>query len=335
MPLLPRSIFQPIRGKFVRYTVGVAAFLIAFMIRMSADGLLPPGFPFVTFFPAVIVATFLGGRGPGILCAVLSGLAAWFWFIPPAHGLMLNAQTATAMLFYVAVVAVDIVLIDGLLRRQHELEANRQQLEQMADYQTLLFKELQHRVANNLSSVASMLRLQRRSIERDPASALALIDRANDRIELMGRVHRQLYDPLAQALPIAEQIERAVQQARDVASADRVVVNVRVDPITLEIGRLLTVVLLITELLTNSFKHAFPDGRAGEVAVRLERKDHATLRLTVADNGCGLTVDDRARKSQRGLGPAIIQGFVGQLDGAIEIRGDNGVTTVVEFPSDQ
>ncbi len=332
MPVHSSNFIQPLRSASARYACAIGLFGLAFGIRWVADHMFPPGFPFLTFFPAVIAATFLGGRGPGFLCGLLSGLAAWYFFIPPVGTFAINGQVAVALLFYTFVVVVDVLLIDGLTQRQRKLVESQARLQQMAEHQTLLFKELQHRVANNLASIASMLRLQRRRIERDPLSALDVIDRADERIELMGRVHRQLYDPASLELPVAEQIARAVEQARLVGAATHVPVSVDVADVRLEISRLMTLVLLITELLTNSFKHAFADQSAPAVHVSLERRDGGMLRLIVTDNGKGSDPAQSDAAPSRGLGTTIIRGFVAQLGGTMDVDGKNGMTTVVDFP---
>lgn len=331
MSILPRQLFQPIRGTVPRYAAGIALFIAGSAVRFAADHLLPPGFPFLTFFPAVILATFLAGRGPGIVCGVLSGLAAWYFFVPPLYSFGVNSGVATAMLFYAFVVAVDIMLIDGLVHRQRQLEDNEIRLTLAAERERLLFKELQHRVANNLATVAAMLRLQRRQIAADPHTAVDAIDRANARIELMGEIHRQLYDPVSLNLPLSQQIRRAAEHARVVGSADHVQLYIDVADARLEVGRLMTLVLLITELLGNSFKHAFDGHSAPAVRVTIERAGEGRLRLIVADNGVGLPEATQPPQPRRGLGTAIIQGFVTQLGGKMKVENLGGVTTVVEF----
>lgn len=329
----------PVKGKPAAYVAAALLFLVALGVRHVADPYLPPGFPYLTFFPAVILATFLGGRGPGAVCALLSGLAAWYFYIAPRNSLALSGPVITALLFYAFVVSVDIWLIHSLQMRQSRLEESERQLAAMAQHQSLLFKELQHRVANNLSSVASMLRLQRRRIEQDPAMASVLIDRADERIELLGRIHRQLYDPATTELPVAIQVERAVEQAREVVGSNEVVVAVNVDidkSIHLEIGRLMPLVLLVIELVTNSFKHGFPDGTGSEgsparVSVSLKRAGGTELLLTVSDNGQGYDPAHSISPGQRSLGTAIIRGFVVQLGGTMETRSANGVSTTVQF----
>lgn len=330
----PHVFFRPIRGTGPRYITAILLAGLGTGVRFASDRMLPPGFPFLTFFPVVILCTFVAGRGPAIVCAVTSGLAAWFWFIPPFHSFHADGPVLTAMALYSFVVAVDITLIDGLLSRQRKLVENQRQLADMADHQTLLFKELQHRVANNLASISSMLRLQRRRIEREPASALALVDSANARIELMGRVHRQLYDPASRQTAIADQIGQVVRHAQDVADAQHVAVAVDAVDARIAVDRMMTVMLLVTEVLTNSIKHAFAEGQPGHVQLTLARIDNGRLRLTVADNGRGLPEPTEGSVRTNGLGITIIRGFASQLNGTLHVDGSNGVTTVVEFPED-
>ncbi len=332
---LPRQMLLPVRGWLARYATGIGLFLVGFFVRYFSDHVFPPGFPFLTFFPAVIVATLLAGRGPGIVCAILSGLAAWYWFMAPLHTFTLDAQTATALGFFAVVTAFDIYLIDALVSRQRQLEENEQRMTRMAETQRLLFMELQHRVANNLASIAAMLRLKRRQILASPESAPDLLDRAEARIEMMGRVHRQLYAPSAQEIPVADHIRKAVEQTRDLAAARQVRVNLHIAPARLETNRLLTLILLISELLTNSFKHAFADQSDPVVTLTLEHIDPLRLRLTVADNGCGLP-DETKPSPKDGLGQMIIRGFVAQLGGTMTSQSlpasdAGGLSTVIEF----
>lgn len=66
------------RDAWLGYGFAVASFLIALLLRRMLDGALPPGFPYLTFFPAIILTSFLAGTRPAILCALLSGVAAWY-----------------------------------------------------------------------------------------------------------------------------------------------------------------------------------------------------------------------------------------------------------------
>ncbi len=103
----------------------VVAVAAATTLRRSIDGALPPGFPYLTYLPAVVLATYLLGTRAGIVCATLSGIAAWFFFIPPFDTFVINPSIALAMTFYVFVVAVDIGLIHYLQRQSSDLRRAR------------------------------------------------------------------------------------------------------------------------------------------------------------------------------------------------------------------
>lgn len=107
--------------------------------------------------------------------------------------------------------------------------------------------------------------------------------------------------------------------------------HLAVDPVNIETGRLLTLSLLISELLTNSFKHAFRPGQAGEIRITLREDSAETLVLTVADNGRGM--GQAVAGKSRGLGTAIAKGLVNQLGGTIDVVSDGGVRTTVRFPA--
>lgn len=334
MGLKQRTLTKPVRNRLAGYLLAIALSALAVIVRFASDRLLPPGFPFLTFFPAVILTAFLAGRGPAVLSAALSLLAAWYFFIEPLGSFTLNAPVATALAFFATVLLVDILLIHGLQQRQEKLVESQRELAAMAEQRTLLFKELQHRVANNLASISAMLRLQRRQIERDPAVALGVLGSADARIELMGRVHRQLYDPAAHGLSLPDQIAKVVQQAQDVAGATNVTIFVEAVDARIAVDRLMTLMLLITEVLNNSMSHAFNEGQPGEVVLRLERVAGKRLCLTISDNGRGSCPEPAEPKPWRGLGTTIIQGLAMQLGGTLTIDGSSGMTTVLEFPEE-
>ena len=101
------------------------AWLSAFGLRWAADEAMPPGFPYVTFFPAIIITTYLHGVRPGILCAVLSGLSAWYFFIPPFHTFILSWHILVALSFFSFVSIVDIVLIHRVQAATERLSHSR------------------------------------------------------------------------------------------------------------------------------------------------------------------------------------------------------------------
>jgi K+-sensing histidine kinase KdpD len=91
VPITPASTQLPTvqrlkrvrQNPLVGYSVAVVAVAIATALRLALTGYVMQGVPFITYFPAIALATLIGGFWPGVLAAVVSGLLAWVLFIPP------------------------------------------------------------------------------------------------------------------------------------------------------------------------------------------------------------------------------------------------------------
>lgn len=153
------------------WSLAICAFIVSLYVRFLSDHLLPPGFPYLTFFPAVILTTFMAGLWPGAVCALACGFAAWYWFIPPSGNFELNASVLVALAFYAGVVIVDILLIqvmhkaldslqderrksDALLVEQKRLLGEQRDRERQ---QRILQRELSHRMKNTLAMVQAVV----------------------------------------------------------------------------------------------------------------------------------------------------------------------------------
>jgi K+-sensing histidine kinase KdpD len=121
---LPLVLPRPVYG----YALSLLLCLLAWLARVAAETLLPVGYPFVTFFPAVILSSFLFGVRPGIFAAIIGGLLSWYCFIPPFYALAFNPGVAMALIFYTMVVAVDILLIHFMQRANFNLAVERERI---------------------------------------------------------------------------------------------------------------------------------------------------------------------------------------------------------------
>lgn len=322
------------RHPALAYAFAAANFGIATLTRFAVVGHLPPGFPFLTFFPAVIITAYVAGWRPAVFCAALSTIAAWYWFIPPINAFALDAQSALALGFFISIAACIVYFIARLQTTLKDLARERERVSGLYDLQRAMFGELQHRVANNMMFVSSLLGMHRRQVEQGGVTSVAVLKMAQERISIMSRIHRRLYDPASLEMPIAAYFKALIDDMVLASGAEHVAVSVDIDPIHLDLSAMVTTSLLVNEIVTNSFKHAFKGREQGRIAVTLRRVGAAELRLTVADDGIGMGSTAGKSETGSGLGSKIIQALVAQLQGVLTVSNTagGGTTTQVDFP---
>lgn len=199
-------------------------------------------------------------------------------------------------------------------------------------HRDLLLREVYHRVKNNLQIVDGLLLLQSRDLD-DPAAIQGLAD-LRSRIYALGLVHAQLMaSKNLETFDIAPFLQELTENI--VAGGGRAVaVDVRSCPLEVSLDFAVPLGLLLTELITNSLKHAFPDG-GGRIQVSLERDASGDAVLTVADDGPGNRSDPAALGGKPGMGASIIAGLAKQLSATLTVRDDGGRTTIVAIPASE
>jgi two-component sensor histidine kinase len=303
--------------------LGLLVLAIALLLRVALADVME-NVPFITLLPAMLIAAMVGGLWVGSVVAILSGAAAWYWFIPPLDSFSLAWPDGVfSMVFFVFTAAIQLYVIRTLNLAVDQLSVER-------DQNAVLFQELQHRVANNLQFIASLLSLQQRTAVSDPEMSSRALEVAQRRLDLMARIHRRLYDPAAIRMPLSQYFQGLCQEILEASGAKNVVCLVEVAPANLDLRSLMHLSLLLNEFITNSVKHAFSDRQSGTVSVRLERlgKSYA---LTLSDDGAGLRGGDI--DASKGLGFMIMRNLAAQLQGEITFTSDQGVTTRITFPA--
>lgn len=279
---LPVARDRPVLGSLAMLAIVAAACLL----RSAADPLLPPGFPYVTFFPAVIVTSFLFGVRLGSVSALLCGLLAWYFFIPPT-GFVLNDGAGFALAFYVLVVATDLALVHWMQTANRQLASEREVSRSLAETREVLFRELQHRVSNNLQMAAGLLTLQKRHLT--DASAKTALDEAASRLGLIGRLSRQLYDPSGAAQPLVPFLTELGTSVIEASGRNDVCITTTGDArLRLMPDAAIPTALIVAEAVANGLEHGFADGRAGRIDVRIERDPEAGASITIHDDGHGV-----------------------------------------------
>lgn len=311
-------------------SASVLIFFLAFVIRWALDDILPPGFPYLTFLPAVVITTFLFGTPAGVLCAALSALAAWYFFLPPFLSFSLSVQTGLALGFFILIVTVDIYVIDRMLVSLQQREQAREEAVRLAAQRDALFKELQHRVGNNLNMIASMLAIQSRTLT-DEAAKHAL-NEASRRIGLVADINRMFHDPAhADGLLDEGFVSNLARKALDASGmAERVSFSADIDALALGQDAFLPLSLVLTECLNNALEHGIADHPEGHIRVVLRvTAGHATLTV---ENGGNPVPDGFDPGKSKSIGLLLVQSFARQLGGTFRIEGGSITRSVLEFP---
>ncbi|MDQ1199366.1 two-component sensor histidine kinase [Rhizobium sp. SORGH_AS 787] len=301
------------RSKSFRWTLGAALFAIALIVRLAVQERLPPGFPFLTFFPAVIITTLICGLWPGIVSAVMSGLASWYFFIPPAYTLELTPGSILALLFYAFIVSVDIFIIHtisvtaiSLRQERHALallaakkEQENVQLLANDAYQKEMSLELAHRMNNQLAIVQAIISQTVRSA-RDLST---LPETLNGRIGVLARAH----DILIHGLQSHSLVGTIVKDCLALYDSNRV----EIDGPLVEIGprSSISLSLMLHELGTNAAKYGALSQAEGTVSVgwALSRGHDPVFEINWQEVG-GPTVREPTR---RGAGSRLILAGLG------------------------
>lgn len=194
-----------------------------------------------------------------------------------------------------------------------------------------LLSEVNHRVANSLALVASLLRLQIANAKTEDVKAELAETQA--RITAIAGMHRSLYTSddvrhvdLGIYLPnLVGELEHSL------ASAERpIAVSVKAQSLSLKSDRAVSVGMIVTELVTNAYKYAYPDGESGEIRVVLQKQGDNSALLSVEDDGIGMAEDVKPKGT--GLGSRIIKSMAASLGNGIQYHAkERGTLAEVEI----
>jgi PAS domain S-box-containing protein len=218
-----------------------------------------------------------------------------------------------------------------ILRDVTERMAAEEIIKQSLREKEALLKEIHHRVKNNLQVVSSLLGLQ----SRVPADEVTrkMFEESQNRIHSMALLHESLYQSnnLSQIdFPdYIRQLASHLFHSYGVA-AERIHLRTDLEKLYLHLDAAVPCGLIINELVSNSLKYAFPDGRTGEVRIELREHADGLARLVVADNGVGLR-SDIDWVTARTLGLRLVRTLAEQLGAKIEVKSDGGTEVQLTF----
>ncbi|MBM3284914.1 MAG: PAS domain S-box protein, partial [Candidatus Aminicenantes bacterium] len=225
----------------------------------------------------------------------------------------------------------NLIAIEGIARDITERKRAEEKIKASLQEKEVLLKEIHHRVKNNLQVISSLLNLQSRSIS-DP-QFLQILRECQNRVRSMALVHEKLYQSRdLSRINFSEYIRNLAIHLFHVYEVDssRVRLKHEIEDILLDVNTAIPCGLILNELISNSLKHAFPDGWSGEVSVELKRQEDGKLLLAVRDDGVGIPEDTDIRNA-RTLGMQIVSLLVQQLDGCMELRRSPGTEFRILF----
>jgi DNA-binding response OmpR family regulator len=199
-----------------------------------------------------------------------------------------------------------------------------------AEERSLLLRELDHRVRNNLSVILGLVGMERN--RRPPRPSVEALASLEGRLRSFLLVHEALRRQNYRGVPVREIAEKLAQRLRNAWDLERrITVLITGDPVVLDERQGFALALALNELLTNAFRHAFPEGREGSVRITLSIGG-ATFTAEVADDGVGSDATPRA--DLVGSGRSIVEALIrDELGGSVEFHPTPaGTTAVVQFP---
>jgi two-component sensor histidine kinase len=311
-------------GITTRYIFATASVGIATVAQFIATPL-PGGYAFILYYPAVTISALLLDRGTGLYAAILSAFLTVLLFIEPRFTLIIPNQADVVALFIFLACSVVITLVAESFRLLLE------RLDTMEREKDLLFRELAHRTRNNLQIVMSMLAMERaQAVSGDTRARLDLIE---GRIGVLAQMHDRLrWQNSNGAIKVRDFVQDLCADVRQSLAGHRpVVVRPQIENLALEADLVIAIGIIVNELLTNAFKYAFPDDRAGAIDVRLSQETSRHLVLVCEDNGIGCS-----ETATGGTGTGLILALVQRHDGMMSREAATpGYRVVIRFPFGQ
>ena len=245
-------------------------------------------------------------------------------------------QESEINLFQQLVNQLAIAIQQSLLYQQLQAElSDRKQaeanLKNSLREKEILLKEIHHRVKNNLCVVASLLELQSNTVADPQVSKM--FEESQNRLYSMALIHEKLYRStnLAQ-INFGEYLEDLVSNLFHSynISNNRIQLQVLAEPISLNLETATPCGLIANELVSNTLKHAFPDGTTGTVSVECYQTGDREINLLVKDNGIGFPQNLDFRKTHS-MGFQVVCTLTEQLEGTIEISREVGTSFHLKF----
>ncbi|HUU50549.1 MAG TPA: histidine kinase dimerization/phosphoacceptor domain -containing protein [Nitrospinota bacterium] len=234
-----------------------------------------------------------------------------------------------------ALALVNAKLFRDLEQEIAERKLAEEKIQESLEEKEILLKEVYNRVRNNLEVTSSLLALQSGLI-KDKETA-HIYRECQDRLKTMVLAHEKIYRTKEIAKIDFRKYIIALTKTLFYsygADTDKIALKIDIDDTFLDIDTAIPCGLIINEFVTNSLKHAFPEGREGEIEISFHQKGKDKLELKVRNNGIALP-EDFGFRNAKSIGLQMINILVNQLQGEVRINRDVGAEFQILFSEER
>jgi len=263
-------------NRLLAYGIAIAIFVIATILRIVLDPFILPPAPFFTYYTAVLLTAFFCGLWPALFAVAISGITAWYLFLPPRGSFEVSPHAAIALLAFFTISILIVAVVASLHAAIKKILAQEQETD-------LLAKELQHRTSNLLTVIQS---IAHRSLTGDLSLAQGR-EIFEARLQALARTHQQLTSSKVGLVSLEEIVRSELE-----AFSSRT--KIAGDEIFLDYQQAQKFSLAVHELATNALKYGSLSAPAGAVRIA----------WSVSNNGRGHEL--RFRWDERGGPPVVV-----------------------------
>lgn len=223
-----------------------------------------------------------------------------------------------------------VLIVGWIITLRQQVRKQTQELTTALDDRETLLQEIHHRIKNNLAVVSSFLQLQ--ELNSDNEDLKKALRSSEMRIQSMALVHEKLYQSDSfSSISFGNYIRELTTTIANINN-DKGSVSLDVDcsDIQLNLNQAIPFALIINELTSNAYKHAFTaESSDQKISISIKENDHKIVG-TISDNGCGMNTEyDELKSTSMGL--TIVDTLVRQLDGDIKFSDKNGTSVTISF----
>lgn len=273
--------------------------------------------------------------------AIAPIILAWLALIATRMDLILPNFRLSLVTNITILLLATLLLWNGYLQNiaDRKLHQTLKALKRTIGERDLLLSEVHHRVKNNLQQVMALLHLE--SVKVNDAAAKESFKTMSQRIKSLAIVHGMLIESKTLSkIHVDQFLQDLCPQIADgfLDEQNHIKLEVQVDPEVVELDFAVPLGILVTELITNAFKHAFPNRKDGHIQVNYSLQPDGSVLLQVIDNGIGFSGQSynnfyQSDISSTNAGTQIVRGLIKQLQATLNVEGTNGTAVAIRIPA--